>query len=191
MMAIPIVVAVSSSIIFVLLLYKLVQRNTNELVIRTSDQDPAIEYDGWSEQWFESFSAFRYLPMRRLLSREEEDFWIASAVRQSGSESQARAAFRAERRRMFREYLRLIRDDFARLSDGVRQAVIRSQSDRTAEVETLLRLELGFRRLLLMAELRLTFHWLGVKPVDASVLIDALQGFEHSLREARLGMAQS
>ncbi len=92
---------------------------------------------------------------------------------------------------MFREYLRLIRDDFARLSDGVRQAVIRSQSDRTAEVETLLRLELGFRRLLLMAELRLTFHWLGVKPVDASVLIDALQGFEHSLREARLGMAQS
>lgn len=191
MMAIPIVVAVSSSIIFLLLLYKLVQRNTNDLAIHTPEAEKKSEHTGWSEQWFESFSAFRYLPMRRLLSREEEDFWIASATLESGSESRARAAFRAERRRMFREYLRLIRDDFSRLSDGVRQAVIRSQTDRTVEVETLLRLELGFRRLLLMAELRLAFHWIGVRPVDAAVLIDALQSFEHSLREARLGMAQS
>jgi len=191
MMAIPIVVAVSSSIIFVLLLYKLVQRNTNEFVIPSPEIEKETEYNGWSEQWFESFSAFRYLPMRRLLSREEEDFWTAAAVRGSGRESQARAAFRAERRRMFREYLQLIRDDFAKLSDGVRQAVLRSQTDRTIEVETLLRLELGFRRLLLMAELRLAFHWIGIKPVDAAVLIDALQSFEHSLREARLGMAQS
>ncbi len=191
MMAIPIVVAVSSSIIFLLLLYKLVQRNTNELAIHTPEAEKKSEHTGWSEQWFESFSAFRYLPMRRLLSREEEDFWIASANLESGSEWRARAAFRAERRRMFREYLRLIRDDFSRLSDGVRQAVIRSQTDRTVEVETLLRLELSFRRLLLMAEVRLAFHWLGIQPVNAAVLIDALQSFEHSLREARLGMAQS
>jgi hypothetical protein len=191
MMAIPIVVAVSSSIIFLLLLYKLVQRNANELAIHQPEPERDSEQTGWSEQWFESFSAFRYLPMRRLLSQEEEDFWIASANLGSGNQSRARAAFRDERRRMFREYLRLIRDDFSRLSGGVRQAVIRSQTDRTVEVETLLRLELGFRRLLLMAELRLAFHWLGVRPMDAAELIDALQSFEHSLREARLGMAQS
>lgn len=191
MMALPIVVAVSSSIVFILLLYKLVQRNANDLAIQEPEQVADSEYSGWSEQWFESFSAFRYLPMRRLLSREEEDFWISTAVKEPRKEARARATFRAERRRMFREYLRLIRDDFSRLSVGVRQAVVRSQTDRTVEIETLLRLELGFRRLLLTAEMRLALHWLGVKPVDASVLIDALQSFEHSLREARLGMAQS
>jgi len=189
MMAIPIIVAVASSVVFVLLLYKLVQRNSNDLAIDLPDPGKDSAYTGRSDQWFESFSAFRYLPMRRLLSREEEDFWIKSAVQNPKDESRARAAFRAERRRMFREYLRLIREDFGRLSDGVRQTVLRSQTDRSVEIETLLRLEMGFRRLLLMAEIRLALHWLGVKPVDASVLIDSLQGFEHSLREARLGMA--
>ena len=188
MLAIPIIVAVSSGIVFVLLLIKLVQRNTNESALHAPKAEEGSEFSGWSEEWFETFSAFRYLPMRRLLSQEEEDFWVASAVRRSENPDRARAAFRAERRRMFREYLRLIRDDFSRLSGGVRQAVVRSQTDRTVEIETLLRLELGFRRLLLLAELRLALHWTGVKPVDAAVLIDSLQSFEHSLREARLGM---
>jgi hypothetical protein len=46
-------------------------------------------------------------------------------------------------------------------------------------------LEWSLRKLLWQAEFTLMFHWLGVKPVDATHLINALQGFEFSLREIR------
>lgn len=141
--------------------------------------------EAWSDEWFEDFSSFRYLPMRRLLSSEEEEFWMQSTV---GSECR-RAAFRAERRHLFRQYLALIAADFARLSQGVRLAVVHASEDRSADIEQLLRLEWSLRKLLWQAQFSLMFHWLGVKPVDATQLINALQGFEFSLREIRLGGA--
>jgi len=99
---------------------------------------------------------------------------------------EAREKFRAERRTIFRQYLDLIRADFARLREGVRLSILQSQQDRSNEMEKLISLELQFRRLLLMAEVRLALHWLGVEPVAPAKLIDALQGFEYSLREARM-----
>jgi len=71
MMALPIAVAVSSGIVFFLLLYKLFQRAHNE------DGQGHAANEGWSESWFAEFSAFRYLPMRRLLAPEEEEFFVA------------------------------------------------------------------------------------------------------------------
>jgi hypothetical protein len=184
MTAFPIAVGLSSSIIFVILLLKLVQRNRmlqENLVDGLSDSSECA----WSDEWFEQFSSFRYLPMRRLLSPEEEEFWASSAP----ETSRDRAQFRAERRHLFRQYLQLIGSDFDRLSQGVRLSAIHATEDRSADIARLLQLEWNLRKLLWQAELRLTFHWLGIQPVDATALINALQGFEFSLREIRLGAA--
>jgi len=95
-----------------------------------------------------------------------------------------RDEFRSDRRRLFREYLRLISSDFGRLSQGVRLEVVHAAEDRSAEVSQLLSLEWSLRKLLWKAELSLMFHWLGVKPI-------ALQGFEFSLREIHLSGASA
>ncbi|HEU0119251.1 MAG TPA: hypothetical protein VFQ91_01915 [Bryobacteraceae bacterium] len=125
--------------------------------------------------------------MRRLLSTEEEEFWMSST---EGSQFR-RSEFRTERRRLFRQYLRLISADFNRLSQGVKLSIIHAKEDRSAEIDQLLSLEWSLRKLLWQAECSLMFHWLGVKPVDATQLINALQGFEFSLREIRLNGASA
>ena len=188
MTAFPIIVGLSSSIVFLVLLVKLVQRNR---VLR-SDSSPdsdllAVAREGWSDEWFEDFSSFRYLPMRRLLSGEEEEYWMQST---EGSQFR-RDEFRAERRRLFRGYLQLIASDFGRLSQGVRLCLIHATEDRSADISRLVSLEWSLRKLLWQAEVSLMFHWLGVKPVDATQLINALQGFEFSLREIRLSGASA
>jgi hypothetical protein len=123
--------------------------------------------------------------MRRLLSNEEEEYWM-----QSTENSQYRRdEFRAERRRLFREYLKLIASDFGRLSQGVRLCVVHASEDRSADISKLVGLEWSLRKLLWQAEITLLFHWLGVKPVDAVEIINALQRFEFSLREIRVSGA--
>lgn len=188
MTAFPVIVGLSSSIVFFVLLIKLVQRNrllrnrdSSALDRQTVSRDTGLE-ESWSDSWFEDFSAFRYLPMRRLLSSEEEAFWVQSTE----ATEFHRTEYRAERRRVFRQYLQLIASDFSRLSQGVRLAVVHAPEDRSADIDRLLHLEWNLRKLLWRAEVSLTLHWLGVKPVDATKLIDALQGFEFSLREMRM-----
>lgn len=193
MTAFPVIVGLSSSIVFVVLLFKLMQRNRMYQSDSASSFDPLAStvedasQEAWSDQWFEEFSSFRYLPMRRLLSTEEEEFWMAST---EGSQFR-RSEFRTERRRLFRQYLRLISADFNRLSQGVKLSIIHAKEDRSAEIDQLLSLEWSLRKLLWQAECSLMFHWLGVKPVDATQLINALQGFEFSLREIRLNGASA
>lgn len=186
MTALPVVVGLSSSIVFVVLLVKLLQRNRALHTENTFASGlPQASSQVWSEEWFAEFSSFRYLPMRRLLSEDEEEYWMQSTA---GSRFQ-REEFRAERRRLFREYLRLISADFACLSQGVRLSVVHAAEDRSEEISQLLSLEWSLRKLLWKAQIGLMFHWLGVKPVDATQLINALQGFEFSLREIRLNGA--
>ena len=184
MTAFPVIVGLFSSIVFLVLLVKLVQRN------RALRSESAVNSDhqaAWSDEWFEEFSSFRYLPMRRLLSGEEEEYWMQST---DGSKYR-REEFRAERRRLFREYLQLIAVDFGRLSQGVRLCLVHATEDRTADISRLVSLEWSLRKLLWRAEVSIMFHWLGVKPVDATQLINALQGFEFSLRELRLSGASA
>ncbi len=184
MTAFPVIVGLSSSIVFLVLLVKLVQRNR---ALRSESAVNSDQQAAWSDEWFEEFSSFRYLPMRRLLSGEEEAYWMQST---DGSKYR-REEFRAERRRLFRGYLKLISFDFGRLSQGVRLCLVHATEDRTADISHLVSLEWSLRKLLWQAEVSLMFHWLGVKPVDATQLINALQGFEFSLREIRLSGASA
>jgi hypothetical protein len=182
MSAFPVIVGFSSALVFLVLLVKLVQRNRTLHGDSLNPNYTPASHAGWSDEWFEEFSSFRYLPMRRLLASEEETFWMEST-----ESSPARLAeFRAERRRLFRQYLQLISSDFSRLSQGVRLSIVHAPDDRSAEISHLLNLEWSLRKLLWKAEANLMFHWLGIKPIDATQLINALQGFEFSLREIRL-----
>lgn len=183
MQAFPVIIGVGSCVVFAVLSLKLFRRSS------TSPAEPTVGMDfiegacgEWSTEWFEDYSSFRYLPMRRLLSAEEEAYWLRSTA---GSQ-QSVSAFRAERRRLFREYLRLMAADFRCLSQGLRSAIVHASEDQSEEISRLIRLEWSVRRLLWQAELRLMFHWLGVRPVDATQLINGLQGLEFSLREMRL-----
>lgn len=167
----PLLLGTVGGAVFLLLLFRLTRQ----------ERDTRGEQAGcWDERWFAEFSSFRYLPMQRLLNKEEEQFFFENA---GGT---GLAEFRSERRRLFREYLGMIRQDFRILSEGVRHSVVEAAEDKSEELRQLMRLQVQFRYLLLQAELRLAFHWLGVRPLDASRLVDGLQGFEFTLREVHL-----
>jgi hypothetical protein len=163
------------SAVFVLLLLRLLRQ----------EAEPKDCSGEWNEEWFAEFSAFRYLPMQRLLHEDEENFFVERAGRTGLAE------FRAERRRLFREYLGMIREDFRILSQGARRELVNAAQDKSGDLQHLMRLQVQFRYLMLQAELRLGMHWLGIRPIDASRLVDALQGFEFTLREVRLATRAS
>lgn len=180
----PIVLGLSGSVVFLVLLWKLVQRN-RAAEPASADSVGSPTREGFSDEWFDSFSSFRYLPMRRILAPEEEEFWVKSVP----GGAHRREEFRAERRRLFRSYLRLIAADFDRLSQGIRLSAVHAPEDRSADIAKLLSLQWTLRKLLWQAEFRLAFHWLGVQPLDATRIINELQSFEFTLRELRLGGA--
>jgi len=188
MTAFPVILGISSSIVFLILLAKLMQRN--RVFSNTSAENSlegAVSDSAWSEEWFEQFSSFRYLPMRRLLSAEEEEFWMRST---DGSPAR-RDEFRSDRRRLFREYLRLISSDFGRLSQGVRLEVVHAAEDRSAEVSQLLSLEWSLRKLLWKAVCALTVSWARVKPSVSTRVMQSLPGVEFPLRGINLSDASA
>ncbi len=172
----PVVIGVVGSIVFAALLYRLYARS--EQSGRTTD--------GFDPEWFESFSAFRYLPMRRLLSGTDEAF----LQRQNLGAKDSIRQYRAERRQLFRLYLHDLQADFSRLSLGAKQAILNASEDQSDHVEALVRLEWQFRKSVWRAQGNLLLHACGWQPADVSGLIDVLQHFEFSLRETYLAQQQ-
>ena len=138
----------------------------------------------FDKQWFEDFSAFRYLPMRRLLNGADEAF----VQRQQQNGGGTLSEFRAERRMLFRLYLKDLQNDFARLSLGAKRAILAATDDQSNQVSSLIRLEWNFRKAVWMAHGQLFLHACGFSPADASGLIDALQHFEFTIRESYLAL---
>lgn len=138
----------------------------------------------FDKQWFEDFSAFRYLPMRRLLNGADEAF----VQRQQQNGGGTLREFRAERRMLFRLYLKDLQNDFARLSLGAKRAILAATDDQSNQVSSLIRLEWNFRKAVWMAHGQLFLHACGFSPADASGLIDALQHFEFTIRESYLAL---
>lgn len=171
----PVVIGVVGSIVFLVLLYRLYAR---------SEQGQRSE--GFDPEWFENFSAFRYLPMRRLLSGTDEAF----LQRQKLGGQETLRQFRAERRQIFRLYLQDLQADFSRLSLGAKHAILNASEDQSEHVNTLVRLEWRFRKLVWRAEVALLIHACGWQPADVSGLVDALQQFEFTLRETVLAQDQ-
>lgn len=176
MAIIPIIVGVSAASVFVLLLINLFSRTERSRKV-------VAEFD---EEWLENFSAFRYLPMRRLLHGNDEAF----LQRQEQGGTGTLREFRAERRMLYRMYLQDLKADFERLSLGAKMAILAATEDQSDQVALLLRLEWQFRRALWFAHAQVALHALGLRTADSTSLINAMQHFEFTLREVCIAQAQ-
>jgi len=121
--------------------------------------------------------AGRYRPMLRLLS--DDDFRFVSA------NPEMRKALLAQRRGLFRSYLRCLARDYGTLLAGLRHAMAQSGVDRPDLAHALVRNRLVFAIALCKAEIRVALFAAGIGRVDVSGLVGALD----SLR-AQAGMLQ-
>ena len=150
---------VLAAILFVVVAIVLVLRN----VLRQTNEplpDPS---------WLDSFDVSRYRPMQRLLSEDDYSFLAAN-----GGSTQVIARLRAERRRVFRAYLRNMVRDFNRLHRAARMISLEAETDQTEFAMLLVRMRMTFTWTVAVVQLRLMLHALGIGTVDARRLIRAL-----------------
>jgi hypothetical protein len=76
--------------------------------------------------WIDELSIERYRPMSRLLDQEDLHFLRA----QPGFTPKMAAAFRSQRCRVFRGYLRQMEDDFKRICMALKILMVQSEYDR-------------------------------------------------------------
>src|SRR4051812_9892186 len=94
------------------------------LVIRKmASRTREVDYD---PAWLEDFSIAKYRPMLRLLSEDDYEF-LAS---QAGYQGKIASQLRAERRKVFRAYLRNLVRDFYRLHQVAKMMALCSAQDR-------------------------------------------------------------
>jgi hypothetical protein len=115
--------------------------------------------------------------MERVLG--EADFEFLS--RQPGVDRKTLRAFRAERRGIFRAYVRDIAADFNRLHTAARILLLTSMEDRPDLAFTLLKLRATFAYAMLAIQWRLTLDALGVRGLDVHPLVEALDGMRGQL----------
>jgi hypothetical protein len=108
----------------------------------------------------------RYRPMLRLLADADLDFAANDPV--------LRNRLRVRRREMFRDYLRCLTKDYARLLAGIRAIMVESGVDRPDLAKALARNRVLFAVALCRIELHLQLHALGIGRVDVSGLVEAL-----------------
>lgn len=107
----------------------------------------------------------RYRPMLRLLSDRDIDVVPNPALRRR---------LRAERRQLFREYVRLLARDYGRLLAKVRLLMTQSGVDRPDLARTLVRHRVVFAVGLCRIEYCLWLHALGIDKIDFPELLNSL-----------------
>jgi hypothetical protein len=111
-------------------------------------------------------AAARYRPMLRLLS--DDDIAFAS------SDKRLVKKLRAQRNRLFRDYLRCLTKDYGRLLAGIRLAMVNSGVDRPDLARALAANQTRFALALCRIECRVFLHQFGIGKVDISGLVDAI-----------------
>ena len=122
----------------------------------------------------------KYRPMERLL--REEDLRFLSA--QPGYSPRLGRRFRAERRRVFRGYLRSLRADFARAALTFQTLIVHSAEDRADLAAGLVRQRMLFAVGMLAVEGRLALHAAGVNTVQVDVrgMVESLEAMQAQMR---------
>jgi hypothetical protein len=111
----------------------------------------------------------RYRPMLRLL--DGSDFELLN----DAGDPKLMRRMRAQRRAIFRGYLKSLRRDHAMLCDCVRALIVHADSDQAALVSNLYRMENSFRFLVLGVNFRLALHALGANNVAVWSLMDCFE----------------
>ena len=120
----------------------------------------------------------KYRPMERLL--REEDFRFLSA--QPGFSAQLGRRFRAQRRQVFRGYLRSLRKDFGSLFRACQMLMVHAAEDRGDLAKILVRQRLMFAMGMLAVEGRLLLHVAGIGAVDVRELVGCLEAMQTQIR---------
>jgi hypothetical protein len=119
--------------------------------------------------WLESFNVNRYRPMQRLLAESDYEFLEAN-----GGSADVIRRLKAERRRLFRLYLRNLVRDFNRLHRAARILSLEADTDRSEFAILLLRMRVAFACTVAMVQFRLTLNAFGLGTVDARRLLRTL-----------------
>lgn len=120
----------------------------------------------------------RYRPMERLL-REDDFVFLA---KQPGFTPGLGRRLRAERRIIFRGYLRNLRMDFTRATTACHLLIVHSAEDRADLASALMRQKVMFGLGILAVEGRLMLHAAGLGPVDARGLVESLETMQAQMR---------
>jgi hypothetical protein len=131
----------------------------------------------FNARWFARFSMARYRPMERVLG--EADFEFLS--RQPGVDKKTLRTFRAERREIFRAYVRDIASDFHRLHGAARILLLTSMEDRPDLAMTLFKLRATFAYAMLAIQWRLALDAMGVRGLNVQPLVEAVDGMRGQL----------
>jgi hypothetical protein len=120
----------------------------------------------------------RYRPMFRLLDESDCGF-VASGF--PGNSNLRR--FRAERRSLFRVYLRNLGADHARIVGAIRDLLVNSNLDRPDLAKALYRCQLMFALAMVSVEFKLQLHALGIGTVDVRSLVAAVEGLQLQVQD--------
>lgn len=129
-------------------------------------------------EWSNEFSVAKYRPMERLFLEEDYDFLAA----QPGFHPKIYRKLQAERRRVFRHYLRCLRRDFDRLFGAAKLLMISAPSDRPDLASTLVKQRIAFQFAMISVEVGLVLQSLGLGTVDVRRLVDAVEGMREQFR---------
>jgi hypothetical protein len=121
-------------------------------------------------EWISNFSVARYRPMLRLLDEADYSFLAT----QPGYSKKYINRLRAERRAIFRAYLRNLVRDFHRLHMAARMVLVYAPQDRQDLAMTLMRQRFLFMFAVVAIEFRLVLHAAGLGTVDVRNLLGAL-----------------
>jgi len=149
------------------------------LLRRLSSPAHGLDFD---PQWLSEFSMARYRPMERLLDGSDCEFLET----QRGFTPEIAKTLRANRRRIFRGYLKCLRRDFGRLEAAARILMLHASQDRPDLAKALFRRRLLFTYAMGMAEVRLALHSVGLGRVDIHGLLESLDGMKGQISEVAL-----
>ena len=128
--------------------------------------------------WIEELSVERYRPMLRLLDLDE----LQKLGSERGLTPEAISELRAERCRIFRQYLRSLRADFKRVCAALKIVMAQSSKDRPDLASILVRSQARFALGCTLLELRLALFMCGIGVVDVSPVLAVFEGLRTQLR---------
>jgi len=124
----------------------------------------------YSLEWLDSFSLESYVPMQRLLDPRDVEFLST----QPGYQPEIGRRLLAERRAIFRGYLKLLISDFEQLIGLGKVMIVYADDDRTELARALFRCQLSFYCKVFTVRCKLRLHAFGWSDVDVRRLVDAL-----------------
>ena len=125
-------------------------------------------------------SVERYRPMLWLLDTSDCESIIAIAPEHSRL---LRRRCRAERRSLFRIYLREMGADHARIVGAIRCVLVESQSDRPDLAKALYHCQLKFALAMVSVQFRLLLHAMGTGTIEARSLVAAIESIQLQLQD--------